>query len=77
MAFSRRSKKRSETSSEGKSEEEGRGEEQGAGEVQEFSLDTLDLIKTIGTGTFARVCLCKHKASRRYKGWHSLNERNV
>lgn len=66
MAFSRRSKKRSETSSEGKSEEEGRGDEQGAGELQEFSLDNLDLIKTIGTGTFARVCLCKHKASRRY-----------
>jgi len=26
----------------------------------------LELIKTVGTGTFARVCLCRHKTSRNY-----------
>ena len=44
--------------------EEGRVEGGEEGE-EAFSLDTLDVIKTIGTGTFARVCLCKQKKSRR------------
>ena len=25
----------------------------------EFSLDGLDMLRVIGTGTFARVCLCQ------------------
>jgi len=32
----------------------------------EFSLESLELIKTVGTGTFARVCLCRHKTSKNY-----------
>jgi len=31
-----------------------------------FSLDNLDLVKTVGTGTFARVCLCRHKISSNF-----------
>ena len=26
---------------------------------QEYSLDTFDMLRVIGTGTFARVCLCQ------------------
>merc|ERR1712228_747901 len=29
-------------------------------------LDDFDMVKTIGTGTFARVCLCRERASRDY-----------
>ena len=31
-----------------------------------FSLDSIDILKVIGTGTFARVCLCQEKVSREY-----------
>ena len=63
--FSRRSKKRSETSSEGRSQEEQEEGEQRGEDTEQFSLQTLDVVKTIGTGTFARVCLCRHSTSRR------------
>jgi len=33
---------------------------------EEFSLDRLELLKTVGTGTFARVCLCRHKTSQNF-----------
>lgn len=33
---------------------------------KEFKLDNLELIKTIGTGTFARVSLCRDKTTRDY-----------
>ena len=26
---------------------------------QQYSLDTFDMLRVIGTGTFARVCLCQ------------------
>merc|ERR1719450_616986 len=29
-------------------------------------LDDFDMVKTIGTGTFARVCLCRDRTSREY-----------
>jgi len=32
----------------------------------QFSLDTLQIIKTVGTGTFARVCLCRHKITSKF-----------
>jgi len=32
----------------------------------DFRLDSLDMIKTIGTGTFARVTLCRDKTTRDY-----------
>jgi len=33
---------------------------------KEYSLESFEIIKTIGTGTFGRVCLCREKASRTY-----------
>jgi len=35
----------------------------GGGGGEEFNIENLELIKTVGTGTFARVCLCRHKIS--------------
>eukprot|EP00092_Neocalanus_flemingeri_P023264 GFUD01025225.1.p1 GENE.GFUD01025225.1~~GFUD01025225.1.p1 ORF type:complete len:326 (+),score=82.75 GFUD01025225.1:71-1048(+) len=32
----------------------------------EFDIGQFDLVKTVGTGTFARVCLCLHKPSSEY-----------
>ena len=34
-------------------------EEEEEGDREDFSLDTLDMLRVIGTGTFARVCLCQ------------------
>ena len=31
--------------------------------IKDFKLDDLDMVKTIGTGTFARVYLCRPKAN--------------
>ena len=28
-----------------------------------YSLDNFDILKVVGTGTFARVCLCQHKVT--------------
>ena len=33
-------------------------EDTGARE-EDFSLESLDMLRVIGTGTFARVCLCQ------------------
>jgi len=33
---------------------------------EQFSLESLELIKTVGTGTFARVCLCRNKISSNF-----------
>ena len=30
-----------------------------------FSLERLDILKVVGTGTFARVCLCQEKVSKK------------
>ena len=29
------------------------------GEEEDFALDSFDMLRVIGTGTFARVCLCQ------------------
>ncbi|XP_023330907.1 protein kinase DC2 [Eurytemora carolleeae] len=34
--------------------------------VKTFQLEDFDVIKTIGTGTFARVCLCRERSNREY-----------
>eukprot|EP00092_Neocalanus_flemingeri_P047232 GFUD01053461.1.p1 GENE.GFUD01053461.1~~GFUD01053461.1.p1 ORF type:complete len:125 (+),score=17.26 GFUD01053461.1:37-375(+) len=31
-----------------------------------YKLEDFDMVKTIGTGTFARVCLCRDQTSRDY-----------
>jgi len=31
-----------------------------------YKLEDFDMVKTIGTGTFARVCLCRDRTSREY-----------
>merc|ERR1712013_142855 len=41
------------------SEDEPKGKE-------DYKLDDFEMVKTIGTGTFARVCLCRERASRDY-----------
>ena len=33
---------------------------------EEFSLEGLDMLRVIGTGTFARVCLCQVSEKVRY-----------
>ena len=70
MAFSRRSRKKSspetkiEISQEIKPCDSNQAERLNTQEL--FSLDELDILKVIGTGTFARVCLCRNKVTRKY-----------
>jgi len=44
---------------------------------ENFSLDNLDLVKTIGTGTFARVCLCRHKTTSNFFALKILSVHDV
>merc|ERR1711953_814036 len=44
----------------------GTSEEDGPSKPGEYKLENLDLIKTIGTGTFARVSLARDKMTRDY-----------
>ena len=34
---------------------------------EEFSLEGLDMLRVIGTGTFARVCLCQVREKMSYE----------
>jgi len=34
--------------------------------LHQYKLEDFDMVKTIGTGTFARVCLCRERTSRDY-----------
>ncbi|XP_065361148.1 cAMP-dependent protein kinase catalytic subunit 3 [Calliphora vicina] len=34
--------------------------------VRKYSLDDYQIIKTVGTGTFGRVCLCRDRVSEKY-----------
>ncbi|CAG0897890.1 unnamed protein product [Darwinula stevensoni] len=34
---------------------------------KEYALDNFEILKTIGTGTFGRVCLCRERDSRTYQ----------
>jgi len=36
------------------------------GEEEDFALDSFDMLRVIGTGTFARVCLCQDKRTKCY-----------
>ena len=74
MAFSRRTRTKSDNMwSEGRLEEANKTDDTtddavetgGEHTTDTFSLETLNIIKTIGTGTFARVCLCRHSNNRR------------
>jgi len=42
-----------------------------------FTLEDLDLVKTVGTGTFARVCLCRHKKSASYYALKILSQHDL
>ena len=70
MAFSRRSRKKSspgtkiEISQKVKPCDSNQADSLNTQEL--FSLDELDILKVIGTGTFARVCLCRNKVTRKY-----------
>ena len=66
MAFSRRSRRKciSTTKSVVDSFDDAGAEGQSTQEY--FSMEDLDILKVIGTGTFARVCLCREKQSRKY-----------
>ena len=44
---------------------------------EQFSFDDLDTIKVIGTGTFAKVCLCRTKVSKKYYAMKILSMRDV
>ncbi|CAG0922021.1 unnamed protein product [Notodromas monacha] len=33
---------------------------------REYTVDNFEIVKTIGTGTFGRVCLCREKATKTY-----------
>lgn len=44
---------------------------------QQYSLDTLDITKTVGTGTFARVCLCRHKTTSKFYALKILSLQDV
>ena len=48
-----------------KSEEREESRAQAGERSEGFSLDSLDILKVIGTGTFARVCLCQGKVSHK------------
>ena len=70
MAFSRRSRKKSspgtkiEISQKVKPCDANQADSLNTQEL--FSLGELDILKVIGTGTFARVCLCRYKVTRKY-----------
>lgn len=38
----------------------------GVSSVRQYSLHDFDIVKTIGTGTFGRVCLCRDKVTSQY-----------
>jgi len=79
MSFSRRSRKKSKEKEEKEKEEmdkEEAGEGDKAGE-HSYSLEQLDILKVIGTGTFARVCLARDRTSRRYLALKILNMADV
>ena len=40
---------------------------------RDFRLDDLEMVKTIGTGTFARVYLCRHRRT----DYYALKVRNL
>lgn len=40
---------------------------------QDYTLDDLEILKTVGTGTFGRVCLCRVRASGEYRALKVLN----
>jgi len=49
----------------------------GTEDQTKFSLEQFDLVKTIGTGTFATVSLCHHKPSCRYFAMKILSLHDV
>lgn len=46
-------------------------------EVVGWKLQDFDIGETIGTGTFGRVCLCRHKASGRFLALKILKKQEV
>ncbi|XP_049868124.1 cAMP-dependent protein kinase catalytic subunit 3 [Pectinophora gossypiella] len=46
-------------------------------EEKEYELDDLQILKTIGTGTFGRVCLCRDKAADEYLAMKILSMADV
>ena len=45
------------------------------GEEEDFALDSFDMLRVIGTGTFARVCLCQVSITILFQDYeiHSLS----
>merc|ERR1719495_1111843 len=46
-------------------------------QMENFSRESLDIVKTVGTGTFARVCLCQHKTTSNYFALKILSMQDV
>ena len=70
MAFSRRSRKKSSPGTKIETSQKVRpcdsNQEDRLNTEELFSLDELDILKVIGMGSFASVCLCCNKATRKY-----------
>ena len=77
MAFSRRSRKKSNplTKIETGQREAYTTDRQTTQE--QFKIDDLDTLKVIGTGTFAKVCLCRTKETKKYYAMKILAMRDV
>ncbi|CAM1310911.1 PRKX (predicted) [Pycnogonum litorale] len=44
---------------------------------KEYSIDDFEILKTVGTGTFARVCLCKENKTKNYYAMKILEIQDV
>jgi len=45
---------------------ENTSEDKAGDDQNSFAIEQFDIVKTVGTGTFARVCLCLHKPSSQH-----------
>ena len=81
MAFSRRSRKKSSPVTKVETREKGNPCDgdlaDTENEAETYRMEDLDILKVIGTGTFARVCLCRTKATKKYYALKILTMRDV
>ena len=63
MSSSSQSNQTESTGTEEAEEEASKSDRASLQKAESFSLEELDILKVVGTGTFARVCLCQDKQS--------------
>jgi len=46
-------------------------------DISKWQLKDFEILETLGTGTFGRVCLCKHKTSKQYFAIKILKKQHI